>query len=108
MDTEFGLVFFQRTDGKEKLRVERHEDANSQQSYTVGWMLGDVIRNFADDEVHEALHGLLDRSYVGAQSDELVGRLLHVIVQYRKWQEHGSTGSFWDAYEASEGQDNGT
>jgi hypothetical protein len=108
MDTEFGLVFFERDDGKEKRRVERHEDANSQQSYTVGWMLGDVIRNFADDEVHEALHGLLERSYVGGQSDELVGRLLHVICQYRKWQEHGSTGSFWDACEAEKEPGNGT
>ncbi len=107
MEREFDLEFSERWGGKLKRKLIRNEEASRCHSYTVGWMLGDVIRNFADDEVHEALHGLLERSYVGGQSDELVGRLLHVIVQYRKWQEHGSTGSFWDACEASEGSGNG-
>jgi hypothetical protein len=109
MEREFDLEFTERWSGKVKQKLIRNEEASQCHSYTVGYMLGDVVRNFGSDAVHEALHGIIEGCYVADyHTPQLVEELLKVIQQYREWCDRGAIGEFADVCRKDKEPSNGS
>ena len=76
---KFSLVFREESENGDRRDLRIVNNVSSNCSYVIGWMLGDVVRNFADDEAHEAIRGFLTRIDDGLPATRFMEDLLDIV-----------------------------
>ena len=76
---KFSLTFREESENGDRRDLRIVNNVSSNYSYVIGWMLGDVVRNFADDEAHEAIRGFLSRIDDGLPATRFMEDLLDIV-----------------------------